>query len=66
MLDQKTVRRMIENFIILKKVPKKELANMLGVKLKTIDNLRVDGTNRNYRPELQLRLIKLYCKTKWS
>lgn len=66
MLDPEKVRDMVLRLLQKKHISKKELAQLLNIRLSVIEKI-CNQPDYEYGgdPKMYLRLIKLYCSTDW-
>ncbi|EKE01213.1 MAG: hypothetical protein ACD_21C00190G0002 [uncultured bacterium] len=64
-LNVDVMRKMIQRFLFEKKMSKEKLAQALGIIKKDIELLAFEKGLLKLAPQINLPLIKLYCKTRW-
>ena len=64
-LNTKTTKKMIQRFLIEKKMPKEELVEILGITTENLEQLFSQEAAPELLSKINLPIISLYCKTKW-
>ena len=61
-----TIKKMVQRFLLEKRMTKERLADILGVTIKGLEQLFSQKTTSGLISKIELPLIKLYCKTPWA
>jgi len=64
-LSINVIQKMVQRFLVEKKMSKKKLANILAVTVGDLDRIFSKGDLSRLIAKINLPLIKLYCKT-WN
>lgn len=65
-LSQEIMQEMIKKILCGKKMSKEELATNLGVQADDIDRLQYRSAYNQLAPQINLRLINVYCHINWE
>ena len=65
-MDVETMQKMILRFLMEKKISKNKLLKTLGITIVDLEQLLSYEVPSNLMLQINLPLIKLYCKTKWT
>lgn len=60
------MQKIILRFLIEKKMTKKELATVLGITVRSLDQLFSSKVSSSLISKINLPLVNLYCSTKWK
>lgn len=65
-LNMETAHKMINQFLIEKKITKEELAQLIGITLKDFEKLNSVYEYNQVSPSASYKLLCLYCRTEWD